>query len=673
VNQPLNPRQSAAVRYIAGPCLVLAGAGSGKTSVITRKIAYLVEQCGYKASQVAAVTFTNKAAREMKERVSGLLPGAKSRGLQVSTFHTLGLRLLRAEHKAAGLKSHFSILDQDDARSLLKDLLLSQNDSDSDALDLFQHHISHFKSTGQLAESLLSCAQNDAELRLARLYQRYNSALRAYNAVDFDDLIALPVAVLQQNPAILARWQQKVRYLLVDEYQDTNESQYQLVKCLVGDRGCLTVVGDDDQSIYAWRGARPENISLLKQDYPSLEVIKLEQNYRSTARILRVANAVISHNPHEFTKTLWSQFALGEPLRVIRCPNEEAEAERVAMDILGHKLRRGLAFKDFAVLYRSNHQSRLLEVKLQQYQIPYQLNGGTSFFARTEIKDMLAYFRLLVNPDDDTAFLRIINTPRRQIGPSSLEALGHYAQARGVSLLAACTELGLASHLSAKALEPLTGFADWLSRVRERSHQGNPVDALKSLVDDIDYLSWLTQNTSNAKIAEKRFGNIQYLIDNIENTIARDDDATSNAEFLGNAISKLQLMDLLDRQEDADDADKVQLLTLHASKGLEFPHVYLMGMEEDILPHRNSQDDSAIEEERRLAYVGITRARETLTFTLAASRKQYGDKYETTPSRFLDEIPPEDLEKDGFGQASKAQLAKKADETMSTLFKLFDD
>ena len=363
----LNPRQREAVHYIDGPCLVLAGAGSGKTSVITRKIAYLVEECGMAARNIAALTFTNKAAREMKERVSSLLKGkANAKGLTVSTFHNLGLNIIRKEHKVLGFKPGFSIFDSDDARLLLKELMLKDNELDSDHLDLVQNQISNWKNDLTSPESAASYAASPAEEKIALVYKRYNEALRAYNAVDFDDLILIPATLFQTQAEVLKRWQHKIRYLLVDEYQDTNTSQYLLVKLLIGDRGSLTVVGDDDQSIYAWRGARPENLSQLKTDFPSLRLIKLEQNYRSTSRILRTANHLIAHNPHEFDKALWSDMGLGEKIRVVRCTNEDGEAERVATEILHQRLKRQIKFSDFAVLYRGNHQSRLLEIKLQQ-------------------------------------------------------------------------------------------------------------------------------------------------------------------------------------------------------------------------------------------------------------------------------------------------------------------
>lgn len=669
----LNARQREAVLYIDGPCLVLAGAGSGKTSVITRKIAYLIQQCELPARHIAALTFTNKAAREMKERVTGLVKGAAAKGLTVSTFHNLGLNIIRREYKTLGFKPGFSIFDAEDARSLLKELMLRDGDLDSDHLDLVQHQISNWKNDLTSPAEAQSRAQSPGEQTIALIYQAYNQALRAYNAVDFDDLILIPVHLFQQHPDVLMRWQRKIRYLLVDEYQDTNSSQYLLVKLLVGDRGALTVVGDDDQSIYAWRGARPENMSLLKHDFPTLKVIKLEQNYRSTSRILRVANHLIANNPHEFDKALWSEMGLGDPIRVVRCANEDAEAERVATEILTQRLRRQNKFRDYAILYRGNHQARLLELKLQQHQIPYKISGGSSFFAKTEIKDVMAYLRLIINPDDDNAFLRIINTPRRQIGTSTLEALGHYAGERHVSLFAAAQEIGLQSHIAEKNLERLQRFRHWIKQVAENCRGTDPVGAIREMLNDIDYEGWLHQNASSSKAAEKRMENVFYLVESLQKTLDKSsgDDEEEEAR-IEDAIAKLVLRDLLERQEEEDLSDQVQLMTLHASKGLEFPHVFMVGLEEDLLPHRNSIEDNNIEEERRLAYVGITRAQRTLTMTLAGKRKQFGDISDTTPSRFLDELPAEDVEREGFGEFTPEQNFARGEETLTSLLNMFD-
>jgi ATP-dependent DNA helicase Rep len=667
----LNSRQRQAMLYIDGPCLVLAGAGSGKTSVITRKIAYLIKECDIPARHIAALTFTNKAAREMKDRVGQLVKGSAAKGLTVSTFHNLGLNIIRREHKHLGLKPGFSIFDSEDSRSLLKELLFREGDQDSDLLNQIQNQISNWKNDLVLPQQAESLATSEGEQKIAFIYKAYAQALKAYNAVDFDDLILIPVQLFLTSPDILSHWQKKIRYLLVDEYQDTNSSQYLLVKLLVGTRGALTVVGDDDQSIYAWRGARPENMSLLKQDYPQLEVIKLEQNYRSTSRILRVANHLIAQNPHEFSKALWSEMGLGDPIRIIRCSTEDGEAERVATEILTQKLRFNYQFRDFAILYRGNHQSRLLEMKLQQHQISYKISGGSSFFSKTEIKDIMAYLRLLVNADDDNAFLRIINTPRRQIGTSTLEALGQYAGERHISLFSAIDELAFQSRVPEKNREKLQGFAQWIRNITRRCYEDNPIAVIREMISDMDYESWLHQNASSSKAAEKRLENIYYLIESLEKSLQKQEDEEHDSSIEA-AISKLVLRDLLEQQAEEDDSNAVQLMTLHASKGLEFPHVFMVGMEEDLLPHRNSIDENNIEEERRLAYVGITRAQQTLTMTYAAKRKQFGEVSDTTPSRFLDELPHEDVEREGLGEMSPEKNTAKGTATISSLLNLFD-
>ena len=666
----LNPRQREAVDYISGPMLVLAGAGSGKTSVITRKIAYLVNSCGIEARHIAALTFTNKSAREMKERVMGLLPGGKGRGLTVSTFHNLGMNIIRKEHKTLKLKSTFSIFDDTDSRALIKDLLLN-NDEDSDSVDLVRNKISYWKNEMIEPDQALRDAGPDDVLG-ARAYEMYQSTLQAYNAVDFDDLIWTPVKLFSNHPEILQKWQNKIRYLLVDEYQDTNMSQYKLVKQIVGTRGALTVVGDDDQSIYSWRGARPENLALLKQDYPSLKLVKLEQNYRSTRLILNAANVVISNNPHEVTKTLWSDMAPGDPIRVIHTRNEDAECERVATEILDRHVRNNIDFKDFAVLYRGNHQARLLELKFQAFQIPYKLSGGTSFFARAEIKDLMCYLKVLINTDDDNAFLRVINLPRREIGPSTLKILGEYASKREISMFDACGEFGLEQVMKPAQVERLRTFTTWLSAKYQQCIQGDPIQTIRELIFEIDYEGWIHQNSASEATAQKRMQNVFFLVDSIRNTMERlqEEDPEAGVE---EAINRLILIDLMDRQEEEEDENKVQLMTLHASKGLEFPHVIMIGLEEEILPHRNSIENGDIEEERRLMYVGVTRAKVTLTITLARQRKQFGEVIDCTPSRFLAELPQDDLLIEGNGEKDPKVNKARGKATLNSLRSMFDD
>ena len=665
----LNPRQREAVKYIDGPCLVLAGAGSGKTSVITTKIAYLVHECGMSARRIAAVTFTNKAAREMKERVQALLPGRSGHGLTVSTFHTLGLTIIRSELKTLGLRPGFSLFDPEDAKALLRDLMQKDAQIDADQINQVQSRISNWKNDLILPGHALSHAETEDDAYCARIYEHYVRHLKAYNAVDFDDLIMLPATMFERHPEVLQRWRNRIHYMLVDEYQDTNSSQYQLVRMLMAERQTFTVVGDDDQSIYAWRGARPENLVQLGEDFPSLNVIKLEQNYRSTSIILKAANTLIANNPHVYEKTLWSDKGRGEPIRVIVNRNEEAETERVATEILTRRIKESAQWRDFAVLYRGNFQARLLELKLQHHQIPYKLSGGTSFFSRNEIKDAMAYLRLLINPADDNAFLRIVNVPRREIGPNTLEKLANYAQERKVSLFAACSEMGLAHVLSERAVDRLGRFNHFLEGIRKRMDQGDAIAAIRAMFAEMDYEAWLYQNASAPIIAEKRMGNVYILIDQLEKSMHRDadegDDAAEETDDVEAAISRLVLRDILDQQAQEDDTDKVQLLTLHASKGLEFPHVYVMGMEEELLPHRNSIEMDTIEEERRLAYVGITRARQTLTLSLAQQRKQFGEMMNCAPSRFLDELPPEDLE--WYGRADKEDPEKKRERGQSAI------
>lgn len=663
----LNPRQREAVRYTQGPLLVLAGAGSGKTSVITRKIAYLIEQVGIPGRHIAALTFTNKAAREMKERVGRLVDRRLARGLTVSTFHNLGLNIIRDEHAHLGYHPGFSIFDAQDAKSLLQDITLQETGEDAgDDLSDIQMTISSWKNAMRTPQWALSHAADPREQRIALIYGHYSAYLKAYNAVDFDDLILRPVQLFHSEPDVLAKWRRRIRYLLVDEYQDTNLCQYELVKLIVADRAAFTVVGDDDQSIYAWRGARPENLEQLKTDFPSLNIIKLEQNYRSTSRILRCANTVIANNPHVFEKALWSDHATGDEIRIIRCRNEDAEAERIATEILDQKLKQGIAFLDFAVLYRGNHQARLLEMKLQAYQIPYRISGGQSFFARNEIKDAMGYLRLLMNPGDDAAFLRVVNVPRREIGPTTLQQLGHYARSRKVSLIRASGDMGASEHVSERGLDRLRRFANWVDRTCQRLHQEDPVLVIKQLFTDIEYEEWLHQHVSTPKQAQRRMANIWYLVDSIQRTLDKDK-GTADELGIEDAITRLILRDLMEQREEEDDSDKVQLLTLHAAKGLEFPHVFVMGLEEEILPHRASIENGNIEEERRLIYVGITRARQTLALTYAAQRRQYGEKMETIPSRFLDELPEDDVIHEGQGDSDPAVNSRKGKATLSAL------
>ncbi|TGG91359.1 DNA helicase Rep [Natronospirillum operosum] len=670
----LNERQADAVHDIDGPMLVLAGAGSGKTSVITRKIAWLIQDCGYQARHIVALTFTNKAAREMKTRVAQLVQGKAARGLTVSTFHTLGLNMLRRETAAAGLKPNFTLFDQADSLALIKDILTREFPNDIDQAGHLQNLISNWKNDLRNPAQARSYARNADEELAAQVYEHYARLLSAYNAVDFDDLIRRPAELLQQNAELRERWQKRIRYLLVDEYQDTNSSQYELVKLLVGDHPRFTVVGDDDQSIYSWRGARPENLAQLQEDYPNLRVVKLEQNYRSTGRILKAANHLIDHNPHVFQKRLWSDMGYGEPIRIIRTANEEQEIDRVVTEIITNRLHHKLEHRDFAVLYRGNHQSRLLELKLQEARIPYKLSGGTSFFARAEIKDVMAYLRLLINPDDDAAFLRIINTPRREIGAATLEKLGLFCGARHVSLYQGAGDRELDGVLSGRALMHLHSFVEWLDDKRHKlSVSAAPVDIIRELLFDIDYESWLRQEAGNARAAEKRMANVWQLIDSLQGMLDRGDEQDDSEVAIEDAITRLVLRDMLERQEEEAETNAVQLMTLHAAKGLEFPRVFMIGLEEELLPHRNSIESDDIEEERRLMYVGITRAQRALTITYAARRRQFGEIVDCMPSRFLQEMPQDDLVWEGLEAPTQQESRAARRSTLDSLYAMLDD
>ena len=651
----LNPGQNEAVKYVSGPCLVLAGAGSGKTGVICQKIAYLIQKCDYKARNIAAVTFTNKAAREMKERIIKMLGKELTRGLTVSTFHSLGLDIVRREIKTLGYKPGFTLFDDQDSLSLLKELTADELDGDKDLLSQLQSKISHWKNGLYLPDTVLKMAHDAQSQEFAEFYQRYHQHMKAYNALDFDDLILIPTLLLKNYPEVRERWRNKIRYLLVDEYQDTNASQYELVKLITGERGRLTVVGDDDQSIYSWRGAKPENLVLLGKDFPQLKLIKLEQNYRSSGRILKCANILIANNPHVYDKALFSELAYGPELRVVQTKNEEDEVSRIIGELIGHRFMNRSRYKDYAILYRGNHQSRLLEKALMQNRIPYKISGGTSFFSRSEIKDVMAYLRVLVNPDDDNAFLRIVNVPKRELGPATLEKLGNYANMRQISMFAASFELGLEQTLTGRPLMKMQAFTQWLVDVADQTERGDTAAVLRSMIREINYEDFLYDTSPSAKAAEMRMKNVTELFSWVTQMLEGSDD--EEPMTLPQIVMRLTLRDMMERNEEEDSSDQVQLMTLHASKGLEFPYVFLIGMEEGLLPHQTSIDEGSVEEERRLAYVGITRAQRELIFTYARERRQFGEVSRTEASRFLHELPQDDLNWE-LGQVKKTEAHK---------------
>src|SRR5574337_876825 len=476
----LNPPQRAAVEYVDGPLLVLAGAGSGKTRVIAEKIAHLIARRNLAPSKIAAITFTNKAAREMRERVGKLVKSAAAEELTVATFHALGLKIAQIEHARLGLKRGFSVFDADDSAAIIKDLAPAA--AKPDALFALRHLISNAKSSGLTPEQAAQAARSAREREAADVYARYQKRLAAFNAVDFDDLIRMPLGLLESDAEVCAAWRERLRYLLVDEYQDTNLAQYRLLKLLAGERGAFTCVGDDDQSIYAWRGANPGNLDELARDYPALKVIKLEQNYRCSGRILRAANALISHNPHVHAKRLWSEHREGAPIRVLACRDDEHEAERIAADIAHQQQLTKSPWNEFAVLYRGNHQSRPIEKALRALRVPYQLTGGTAFFERTEVKDVLAYLRLLVNPDDDAAFLRVVNVPRREIGATTLEKLGELAQSKHLSMLRAAHSDAALKQLAPRPAAALAGFAALIDELTATMRQSSAADLVEAIV-----------------------------------------------------------------------------------------------------------------------------------------------------------------------------------------------
>jgi ATP-dependent DNA helicase Rep len=668
---PLNPAQHAAVVHLATPCLVLAGAGSGKTRVITHKIAHLLAS-GVAPVQVAAITFTNKAAAEMRERAKALVGARAARELVVSTFHSLGVRLLRADGERIGLKASFSILDTDDVLGLLRE---AGGTTDARTARQWQWAISRWKNAGLDAAQALAAARGDDEAVAARVMQRYQERLAAFQAVDFDDLIGLPLALLRRDAEARARWRAAFAHVLVDEVQDTNAVQYELLKTLVGDAGVFTAVGDDDQSIYGWRGATLDNLRRLPQDYPRLKVIALEQNYRSTGQILRAANAVIAGNPKLYAKSLWSALGEGEPVRVLECDGEDHEAERAVAFV--QALRgQGAAprWADFAVLYRANHQSRAFEQKLRAAQIPYRVSGGQSFFDRAEIKDLCAWLRLLVNADDDPAFLRAVTTPRRGIGTTTLARLGEFAGQWKTSLCAALHSPLLDTALGAKATAALHEFGRYVNDLEYRARRTEGAEAARALLlewlQDIGYEQHLHDSEDSAKLAAARWANVLDFVDWIARRCGGEvePDGSGETSERRNVLQVAQTISvILSLAERGGEQDVVTLSTLHAAKGLEWPHVFLAGVNEGLLPFKADDEDAdpgRIEEERRLMYVGITRAQRTLAVSTLRRRKRGRETVAGMPSRFVAEMklheaqPPVDPKE--RLKALRAQLAARS-------------
>jgi ATP-dependent DNA helicase Rep len=647
----LNLAQLDAVNHLAGPCLVLAGAGSGKTRVITHKIGRLI-QAGLAADRIAAITFTNKAAAEMRERAKQLV-GRDARKVLICTFHALGVRLLREDGETLGLKKNFSILDTDDITSLLKDC---GGTTDANTARAWQWTISGWKSAGLTSAEALKQAKDENQRVAATIMARYEERLTAYQSVDFDDLISLPLKLLSQFEDVRERWQKRMGHVLVDEYQDTNATQYELLKLLVGERARFTAVGDDDQSIYGWRGATLDNLKKLPIDFPQLRVIKLEQNYRSTSAILRAANAVIGPNPKLFPKTLWSDLGEGEPVRVVDADNEEHEAERAVARIQSlrstspHK-----EWRDFAILYRANHMARSFEQSLRRAQIPYKVSGGQSFFDKAEIRDLCAWLRLLVNNNDDPAFLRSATTPKRGIGHTTLQQLGSFATQYKLSLFEALFSHSLPSAVNSRAIHTLHEFGRAVNDLEYRAKHTVGHEAARTFLNewlkDIAYEQHLYDSEDNEKIAAARWTNVMEFCDWVAGRCGGqiEDEAgvqvESERKTLLEVVQTIALISTLSERE--KDQNVVTLSTLHASKGLEWPHVTLVGVNEGLLPFKTEEADSdlsaellalRVQEERRLMYVGITRAQRTLAVSWLKRRKKGRESVPGTPSRFIKEM-----------------------------------
>ena len=664
----LNPPQRLAVKTTDCHMLVLAGAGSGKTRVITEKIARLLAQDKTAGKTIVAVTFTNKAAQEMRRRIAARVGRKPAAEISISTFHTLGLGIMRRGAAALGYRQGFSIFDGQDSENIFRQLL--QDRTGAAALDEREvvWQVSKLKSALITPEQAVKRATNEQELDVAKLYARYQQQLQAYNAVDFDDLILQPVTLLREHETVRRDWHDRLRYLLVDEYQDTNAAQYELVRLLLNDDARLTAVGDDDQSIYGWRGAEAKNLQRLLDDFPGIQLIKLEQNYRSSGRILKCANALIACNTQHLEKRLWSELGIGDPVRVLQCADPEQEAEQVVAEILHLKFQKQCRCSDFAILYRSNHQSRLFESALRMHDLPYKVSGGTAFFERTEIKDLLAYLRLIANPEDDAALLRIINTPRREIGAVTLEKLGTLAAQQQLGLLQAMTAPGIETQLASAARNKLARFADWTAELAVAARDEPAGAILKRVIDDCAYSDWIADNCKDKTAAESRLKNVQDLLDWVYKFSQQQDNVVTTEDLVG----RLALLDIIERGEEEKDVDAVQLLTIHAAKGLEFPYVFLVGMEEGLLPHHSSEADDAIEEERRLAYVGITRAQRALCFSFAQRRKTRGENRACEPSRFLAELPEDELQWQGREQAPHEEKLSQGNKNLDSLRKLLN-
>ncbi len=634
----LNPPQREAVLATEGPVLVLAGAGSGKTRVITYRVAHLLDK-GVSAKNILAVTFTNKAAAEMAERVTSLVGERRAKGLTVSTFHAFGLSLLKRELHRLGYPRRFAIVDASDQVSLVKRCLKEANDADRrfDVRRLIAL-ISRAKMNGGALKS--AAGGDEAYEEMARdVHDRYQRALFAMAGVDFDDLITLPAKIWQQFPQVLEEHRWQYRYLLIDEYQDTNAAQFRLVKLLGGEAQNVCAVGDDDQSIYGWRGAEVEHILRFEKQFRRVKEIRLEQNYRSTGHILSAANAIIAKNPSRKAKKLWTDRGDGEKISTVAAPTEEDEAKFIADEVVRLHYDEKRKLSDFAILYRTNTQARPLEEALHASSLAFDTHGGLKFFDRKEVKDAVAYFRLCHNVQDDVSLARIVNTPARGIGDATMEKLHARARERGLHLFSVMKHAAEAPDLAPASLESIARFVELIERYQRLVETNGWSHAARELCREVDLWSECKKNVESARAASRKVENLEGLLHGVE----RYEEQHPGAGVAG-YLARVSL-DSRDEEPGQSASDAVTLMTLHSAKGLEWPVVFLCGVEEDLLPHSGMQGEIADpEEERRLAYVGITRARERLYLTRAATRFKHGRSKERTPSRFLTDIPGEHLE-----------------------------
>jgi DNA helicase-2/ATP-dependent DNA helicase PcrA len=629
----LNPPQREAVTTTEGPLLVLAGAGSGKTRVIVHRIAWLMQQ-GVDPESILAVTFTNKAAGEMRERVTAVA-GAAAVDVFVSTFHSFGLWLLQHEHAAAGLPKRFAICDASDQLALVKRCMreVKVDDRAFDAHKVLSI-VSRAKNEGRRRIQARPAGQgDDYDLVASEVYPRYERALRAQRSVDFDDLIALPVRVLSKDEALRGRLAERFRYVLVDEYQDTNAAQLELLKLLAGERRNVCAVGDDDQAIYGWRGAEVRNILRFEKHFPGAREVRLEQNYRSTGHILACANAVIAKNAQRRPKKLFTSAGDGDRVRVVALESEEEEARWVAEE-LARLRREGRPWKDFAILYRLNAQSRPFEEALRAASVPHAVHGGPAFFDRAEVRDLLAYLKVCVSSEDEISLARIVNVPARGIGDASLERVHAWAVAEGLHLFDALRRAAEVPELPRGAAERIAAFVALVERYRARFAEGKVAEAARALVAEVDLPGHARASVSSFEAGQRK-------VDALEGVL-RSLDAYEQRSARPSLAAWLARLALDSRaEEDPQGGEGVTLMTLHAAKGLEFPVVFLVGAEEDLLPCAGIQGEARdLDEERRLAYVGLTRARERLFLTRAATRVKRGKVIPRTPSRFLADLPP---------------------------------